>query len=198
MAAEPRLREDFERRRAEPADDLLTATLLTASMADLVVIHSGGGGYAGCAHHDEDEDLWFVPAMVAICACAAIAYPLIIPRLLGDPTFAETDAPDTHHNLSHDAETSQTARAEYRLSLRADNATTRLGQRALAAGCVSEERRRHIEQHGLRPADIGADNTVRSDRVANARIHYGGKGAVADASAQGWLGRFFNSSWFPF
>ena len=40
-----------------------------------------------------------------------------------------------------------TARAEYRLALRADNATTRLGQAALAANCVSEQRRRHIEQH---------------------------------------------------
>ena len=40
-----------------------------------------------------------------------------------------------------------TARAEYRLSLRADNATTRLGQAALAAGCVSERRRSHIEGH---------------------------------------------------
>src|SRR5689334_2770384 len=38
-----------------------------------------------------------------------------------------------------------TARAEYRLALRADNATTRLGQAALAAGCVSECRRQDIE-----------------------------------------------------
>jgi tRNA uridine 5-carboxymethylaminomethyl modification enzyme len=40
-----------------------------------------------------------------------------------------------------------TARAEYRLSLRADNATSRLGEAALAAGCVSDRRRRQIEQH---------------------------------------------------
>ncbi|MFL6764065.1 MAG: tRNA uridine-5-carboxymethylaminomethyl(34) synthesis enzyme MnmG [Sphingomicrobium sp.] len=40
-----------------------------------------------------------------------------------------------------------TARAEYRLSLRADNATSRLGQGALEAGCVSERRRQQIEGH---------------------------------------------------
>jgi len=40
-----------------------------------------------------------------------------------------------------------TARAEYRLSLRADNATSRLGEAALAAGCVSERRRWQIENH---------------------------------------------------
>jgi len=40
-----------------------------------------------------------------------------------------------------------TARAEHRLSLRADNATSRLGERALEAGCVSERRRRQIEDH---------------------------------------------------
>jgi len=40
-----------------------------------------------------------------------------------------------------------TARAEYRLSLRADNATSRLGQAALEAGCVSPRRRKQIEEH---------------------------------------------------
>ena len=43
-----------------------------------------------------------------------------------------------------------TARAEYRLSLRADNPTTRLGQDALEADCVSARRRRHIEEHWAR------------------------------------------------
>jgi tRNA uridine 5-carboxymethylaminomethyl modification enzyme len=40
-----------------------------------------------------------------------------------------------------------TARAEYRLWLRADNATTRLGDAALRAACISTPRRAQIEQH---------------------------------------------------
>lgn len=40
-----------------------------------------------------------------------------------------------------------TARAEYRLSLRADNATTRLGEVALGANCLSERRRVQITKH---------------------------------------------------
>jgi tRNA uridine 5-carboxymethylaminomethyl modification enzyme len=40
-----------------------------------------------------------------------------------------------------------TARAEYRLSLRADNAMTRLGEAALAASCVSARRRQQVERH---------------------------------------------------
>jgi tRNA uridine 5-carboxymethylaminomethyl modification enzyme len=41
----------------------------------------------------------------------------------------------------------KTARAEYRLPLRADKATTRLGQAALDAGCVSDRRRVQIQEH---------------------------------------------------
>lgn len=50
----------------------------------------------------------------------------------------------------------------------------------------------------VRPQDIGPDNTVLSTRVADANITYTGSGELADANAQGWLGRFFNSKWWPF
>jgi tRNA uridine 5-carboxymethylaminomethyl modification enzyme len=51
-----------------------------------------------------------------------------------------------------------TARAEYRLSLRADNATSRLGEAALAADCVSDRRRAQIEEHlALRSKKAWAD-----------------------------------------
>ncbi|MGN6821024.1 MAG: flagellar basal body L-ring protein FlgH [Sphingomonas sp.] len=44
----------------------------------------------------------------------------------------------------------------------------------------------------VRTADISADNRVLSTRVADARIAYTGKGDVARAGRQGWLGRFFS------
>jgi flagellar L-ring protein precursor FlgH len=44
----------------------------------------------------------------------------------------------------------------------------------------------------VRLVDIDADNIVLSTRVAGARIEYSGKGALQQASKQGWLGRFFN------
>jgi flagellar L-ring protein precursor FlgH len=44
----------------------------------------------------------------------------------------------------------------------------------------------------VRVADVSADNRVLSTRVADAQISYTGKGDVARASRQGWLGRFFS------
>jgi len=50
----------------------------------------------------------------------------------------------------------------------------------------------------VRPIDLAPDNSIPSLKVASAKISYGGKGALADANAQGWLSRFFNSPWTPF
>ncbi len=45
----------------------------------------------------------------------------------------------------------------------------------------------------IRPEDISSDNTVSSQRIANARIQYGGTGDFASTQERGWLSKFFNS-----
>lgn len=49
----------------------------------------------------------------------------------------------------------------------------------------------------VRTEDIEPDNTLSSQRIANARIAYAGRGALSDANAAGWLTRFFNHPAFP-
>jgi len=49
----------------------------------------------------------------------------------------------------------------------------------------------------VRAADINPDNTVLSTRVADARITYASRGALAEANAPGLLSRFFNLPWLP-
>ena len=50
----------------------------------------------------------------------------------------------------------------------------------------------------VRAADVDADHRVSSLRVANARIAYSARGALAEANTPGWLTRFFNSPLMPF
>ena len=50
----------------------------------------------------------------------------------------------------------------------------------------------------VRPEDISPDNRVSSRRLAEAQISYTGKGDLAEANTQGWLGRILNSRFFPF
>jgi flagellar L-ring protein FlgH len=50
----------------------------------------------------------------------------------------------------------------------------------------------------VRPIDIDPDNSISSLKVADARISYGAKGALADANKPGLLARFFNLPFMPF
>ncbi len=49
----------------------------------------------------------------------------------------------------------------------------------------------------IRSKDISSNNTIYSSKVANARIQYAGTGTFADVNEQGWLTKFFNSTWWP-
>lgn len=49
----------------------------------------------------------------------------------------------------------------------------------------------------VRGVDIAADNSVLSTKLADARITYSGRGALADANSPGILSRFFNLPWLP-
>ena len=50
----------------------------------------------------------------------------------------------------------------------------------------------------VRAVDVTPANTVLSTQIADAQITYSGTGAVAESNQQGWLGRFFNSAYWPF
>jgi flagellar L-ring protein precursor FlgH len=50
----------------------------------------------------------------------------------------------------------------------------------------------------VRPADVATNNTVTSDKIADAHIRYSGKGVIANANQMGWLTRFFNTVLSPF
>jgi flagellar L-ring protein FlgH len=50
----------------------------------------------------------------------------------------------------------------------------------------------------VRKQDISPENTVESERVADARITYSGTGDVAAGSEQGWVSRLLNTSNMPY
>jgi flagellar L-ring protein precursor FlgH len=57
----------------------------------------------------------------------------------------------------------------------------------------------YIRLQGLvRPEDIDVTNRISSQRIADARISYSGKGDLASASQAGWFTRLFNRFLNPF
>ena len=50
----------------------------------------------------------------------------------------------------------------------------------------------------VRPQDIEQDNSIKSTRVANVHMAYGGQGDLSQANKMGPLGRFFQSQAWPY
>ena len=93
-----------------------------------------------------------------------------------------------------------TARAEYRLALRADNATSRLGAAALAAGCVSGRRRNHIETHldirgsaGWAETEEGRADALYAPYLERQRREW----ELVQRNARVWLGPSFDYALVP-
>lgn len=56
----------------------------------------------------------------------------------------------------------------------------------------------YVQLSGIvRPRDINADNSITSDRVANARVYYGAVGQINNVNAQGWFSKFLWSQFNP-
>jgi len=62
---------------------------------------------------------------------------------------------------------------------------------------VNDETQHIILTGIVRPEDIGADNSVLSTQVADARIEYAGTGVISDKQQPGWLARALDVVW-PF
>jgi flagellar L-ring protein precursor FlgH len=62
---------------------------------------------------------------------------------------------------------------------------------------INEENQILVLTGVVRPYDIDADNTVLSDKLADARIYYVGDGVINDKQKPGWMVRVFDNIW-PF
>lgn len=49
----------------------------------------------------------------------------------------------------------------------------------------------------IRPMDVDADNTITTNRIADAQIAYYGKGILSDKQKPGWFTRLMDNVW-PF
>ncbi len=49
----------------------------------------------------------------------------------------------------------------------------------------------------IRQEDVSSENTIDSNRIADARITYSGTGAFANSSKPGWLMKVLTSPWWP-
>ena len=122
-----------------------------------------------------------------------------VPRVLGK------DYPDAETSISSSRDFSGSAESSQQNALRGAIAVTVhqvlpngtllvKGEKSLRLNQGDE----YIRLSGLvRVDDINNNNQISSRNVANARISYGGRGAVNESNKAGWLTRFFSNPLFP-
>ncbi len=75
------------------------------------------------------------------------------------------------------------------------------GGRMLIAGTkkitVNQEKQTLTLAGIVRPEDVGPNNTITSNSIADLSVHYGGKGDINDVTRQGWFQRLLSKIW-PF
>ena len=62
---------------------------------------------------------------------------------------------------------------------------------------VNEETQYLVVRGIIRGVDVAADNSITSNRIADAHIAYYGQGVIADKTQPGWLTRLLDQLW-PF
>lgn len=106
-------------------------------------------------------------------------------------------------NLTNDfegkGETKRNSNVTATLSARVTNVTIdgNLAIRAYQEVRVNNETQFIVLAGLIRPGDISQDNSILSSYIADARIEYSGKGALADKQQPGWLARGLDVLW-PF
>lgn len=124
----------------------------------------------------------------------------ISPLVIGDHTLRTNAAANASRNFNGSGSTTQQNRLQGAITVIVHevlpNGLLRVeGEKSLFLNQGEE----FVRLSGyVRAGDIDSDNRVSSQRVANARITYSGRGALADANEAGWLTRLFASPWMPF
>lgn len=122
----------------------------------------------------------------------------VIPTFKGDPFLTNTVNSEKDFTGSGDSAQSNSLSGEIAVTVAniLPNGTLVVrGEKIIGLNQGSE----YIRLSGLvRPQDVSANNVVQSRKLANARIFYGGGGAIAESNTKGWLSRLFDSPLFPF
>lgn len=105
----------------------------------------------------------------------------------------------TERDFEGEGETSRSQSLTANIAVRVMAVGT--GGRMLIAGSKEIELNREHQKMTLagivRPEDVGPNNTISSNQIADLRVSYGGNGDLSDATRQGWFHRLMAKIW-PF